>query len=446
MAGVVNIQQVMAEQRRVGRKSRHPSHSFHLRTRPYVLQPFMIAPVLPGETLQRGTFQVRAVTDPIKNPLIGWNLEHYWFYVKLRDLPHGSSVITDSELLGMLSNPSWSNDNIDDTAAHVASYHAGGADAINWTNHCLARVVQCYFRDAGDSLTFAAGTFTGTTLDGLPQAYHGQRTWLDSVVNYDAYGPSTDSSLTVGGDDSFTGTEIENLMRTHEMLKFNNLTDMDLEDWLQTFGFARKREKLHEPELIRYSKEWTYPANHIDPTDGSATSACSWAVRGSIDKTRFFPEWGFIIGVQVTRPKIYLSNQLGAVSGFMNDFKSWLPAILRDDPSTSLKAFADQAGPLAGLNLTDDDGYWVDMRDLLMYGDQFCNFALSATDAGLVALPTVGLEKRYVPEASMEALFVTADVDKVKSDGICNLHILGSPSDATDATPAGAGTINASIR
>jgi len=435
MSSVVNIAS-LATQSRMGRKMRSPSHSWHLRYRPYVLQPFMIAPVLPGETLERATFQTRTVSDPIKNPLIGYNNEHYWFYVKLRDLVD----ISAAEIVGLLTNPAWSNDNIDDTAAHVASYHAGGADAINWTNHCLARVVQTYFRDAADTLTFASGAFTGTTLDGLPQAYHGQRSWLDSVANYDTYAPATDATLTVGGDDSVTGTEIENLMRQHELLKFNNLTDLDLEDWLATFGVRRPREELREPELLRYSKEWTYPANAVDGS-GEINSVVSWAKRGSMDKKRFFKEWGFVIGVTVTRPKVYLSNQLGSVSSFMNNYLTWLPAILRDDPSTSLKAFADQAGPLAGLNLTDDDGYWVDMRDLFMYGDQFVNFALSATDAGLVALPTVGMEKRYVPEASMEALFVTADVDKIKEDGICNLHIAASPTTATDNTPGGSGTI-----
>jgi hypothetical protein len=45
-----------------------------------------IAPVLPGETMKNLLLQARVVSDPIKNPLIGWWCEFYFFYVKHRDL------------------------------------------------------------------------------------------------------------------------------------------------------------------------------------------------------------------------------------------------------------------------------------------------------------------------------------------------------------------------
>jgi len=37
---------------RQGRWMRRPQHSFSLKSRPWRLDPFMIAPVLPGETLK----------------------------------------------------------------------------------------------------------------------------------------------------------------------------------------------------------------------------------------------------------------------------------------------------------------------------------------------------------------------------------------------------------
>ena len=64
-----------------GRVPRRPTHTWQVRHRPYVLQPFCIHPVLPGETLKEMFFQARVVTDPIKNPIIGWWLDHWWFYV-----------------------------------------------------------------------------------------------------------------------------------------------------------------------------------------------------------------------------------------------------------------------------------------------------------------------------------------------------------------------------
>ena len=71
---------------RVGRKLRSPIHRFHLRHYPFQLQPFMLAPVIPGETMKNLLLQARVVTDPIKNGLIGWWQEYYFFYVKHRDL------------------------------------------------------------------------------------------------------------------------------------------------------------------------------------------------------------------------------------------------------------------------------------------------------------------------------------------------------------------------
>ena len=68
------------------RKTRRPTHPFQVRHLPFQIQPFMLAPVLPGETLEFGNLQSRCVVDPIKSPFVGWWLEHYVFYV-----PHLSS-------------------------------------------------------------------------------------------------------------------------------------------------------------------------------------------------------------------------------------------------------------------------------------------------------------------------------------------------------------------
>ena len=79
---------------------RRPAHPFFVRHRPFQIQPFMIAPVLPGETLKAANLQVRAVTDPLKNRLTGWWLEHYLFYV-----PH--QALTDvTTLEAMMLDPS----------------------------------------------------------------------------------------------------------------------------------------------------------------------------------------------------------------------------------------------------------------------------------------------------------------------------------------------------
>ena len=64
---------VVNELPQTGRVMRRPVHTFQLRQRPFAITPFMIAPVLPGETMKNLLLQSRAVTDPIKNPLVGWS-------------------------------------------------------------------------------------------------------------------------------------------------------------------------------------------------------------------------------------------------------------------------------------------------------------------------------------------------------------------------------------
>ena len=56
---------------RQGRVSRRPEHTFHVRYRPFQIQPVMIAPVLPGETMKQAQFQVRAVAD--RSVTLSWD-------------------------------------------------------------------------------------------------------------------------------------------------------------------------------------------------------------------------------------------------------------------------------------------------------------------------------------------------------------------------------------
>lgn len=74
---------------RSDRRARRPQHTFNIRWRPFQIQPFVLAPVLPGETLKNALIQAQIWSDPLgvamKNS--GWWLECFLFYVKHRDLP-----------------------------------------------------------------------------------------------------------------------------------------------------------------------------------------------------------------------------------------------------------------------------------------------------------------------------------------------------------------------
>lgn len=408
--------QVLNELTKVGRKSRRPEHTFALRTRPWQIQPFMCAPVWPGETMKNLLLQARVVTDPIKNPLIGWWNEYYFFYVKLRDL-EARDVLTN---MLVTNAPSTSLN----SGAKMATYHYGNAP--DYAQMCLERVTDAFFRDEDETaMQFA--------VDGLPVAQVSRQSWLDSVIlNSDVKDPGEQFP----GEPTTTLPPNMASFSDHyahwEAMRSMELTAVDFEDWLKTFGINVPKEETdpHEPELIRYIRKWQYPSNTVNPVDGSAASAVSWGIAERADKDRFFKEPGFIFGCQVTRPKIFMSKQKGSATAMLNDAFSWLPAVLQAEPYTSLKKFAAADGPLGG-NLGGND-YWVDIRDLAMYGDQFINFELDKTDAGLVALPTPTLQKKYVTSNDMNAMFKNDVVaNKIRTDGVVNMSILSRLEDTS---------------
>ncbi len=413
VAAVANMQEVKA----VGRATRKPSHEFHLRTRPFQIQPMYIAPVWPGETMKNLLLQARVIADPVKNPLIGWWNEFYFFYVKLSDLAEGDTfknmLVTNASTAGLTA------------AADLDTYHSAGG--INYTQKALDTITKWYFRDEDETVLQGA-------IDGLPLARTNSPGWMQSAK---------DATLPGESEHEFPG---ENTVVPAHMAAFSEhytqweamtslgYTTATFEDWLEAFGInvpKRENELKKAPELVRYVRQWAYPSART-AADGSPANAPQWSTAERADKDRFFKEPGFLFGVTIARPKVYFSKQTGSLSHFMNDAFSWLPATLEGEAYTSLKKFIGGAagvGPL-GVNMTND--YWVDMKDLALHGDQFVNFALTETDAGLVALPQANMNKRYPSAAMVDALFAfAAPQNKIRSDGIVTTSILTSKVETT---------------
>lgn len=415
--------QLVQEVSRQSRKLRRPQHTFQLRSKPWALQPFMIAPVVPGETMQNLLLQARVVSDPIRNPLIGWWSEYYFFYVKHRDLN-----IRD-DVQSMVLDPAYDINTAHPDTADPMFYHSGGA--INWAKHCLERVVEEYFRNEGE-------TWDGFTVDGMPAAGIAVQNWMDSLHS-DTEHVQHDVDVDLDADTNIMASEIEAAMRQWQLLREHGMTQMTYEDYLASYGVRPALQELHRPELIRYIREWTYPSNTIDPITGAPTSALSWSIAERADKARYFAEPGFIFGVYVARPKLYFSQQTGSAVVAMTDAWTWLPAMLSDQAEHSLRGYVAGAGPLGNAA----SAYWLDVRDLLMYGDQFINFSLTETDAGLVALPTTSLQKRYASETMADLLFkdestvepaYTATKLYVRQDGVVSLSIQSKVEDRSAST------------
>ncbi len=403
---------------------RRPQHTFHLQTLPYQIQPFLLAPVLPGETMRSLMFQSRAVTDPLIHPLVGWWKEYYFFYVKHRDL-----AIRDSAT-EMMINPSFDIDTIEAAAANVAMNHA--TTGVDWTSECLQRVVEEYFRGEGEDWdTWTISTGTGN----VPIASIGRDSVIDSL-QLTSIEDDVDIDLTDAGSEggvAVLASEIESALQQWQFARMNNLTDMTYEDYLKSYGIrGQAAEEPHKPELIRFIREWTYPTNTINPSDGAPSSACSWATAEKADKDRFFSEPGFIFGVTVSRPKIYMSRTTGSFADLMNNAMTWLPAVLENDVIAGRQVIAAATAPLNSLAEVV-----VDLRDLLLYGDQFLN--VPTTVPPVAQLPEDGsglLNNKYPSITDAKSVFVdSAGTDfLIREDGVVNLQIATRQMDQTPTT------------
>lgn len=401
------------------RTLRHPRHSFNIKAKPYAIQPFMIAPVLPGETMKNLLMQARVVSDPIKSPLVGWWLDYLYVYVKHRDLDERD------DLTEMMLDPNWTSagKGLTSGAASVPLYtYAGGMD---WVKLCLKKVVDDHFRNEGEAWNdFVLAD--GTPIAGLNQESYLNSFMLGSVQDAD------EVEIEVGGDDKIGASEIDKALQQWQLLRMHNLTDMTYEDYLRTFGVRSATVELHRTEIIRVIREWTYPTNHVDPATGAPTSAVSWSIQERADKDRYFKEPGFIFGVTVARPKVYLSGLKGAGVGMLEGALPWLPALLNEDTSISLREFEESKGP-APLVDGSHSSYWIDVRDLFIYGDQFVNHG-DAAFANTMALPRVNGNHRYVQEEMIANLFAGENL-MIKHDGIVSLSIAGRQVDTTPGTP-----------
>lgn len=310
--------------------------------------------------------------------------------------------------------------------ASTAFYHLGGS--INWAQLCLDRIVATYFRDEDETIT--------REVDGLPLQRHGVTNWTQSVIHD---GATADAGELFPGENPQLPDNLASEFQLHYdqwmAMRSMKLTEATFEDWLKTFGIRvpKSEDRSRRPELLRYFREWTYPSNTIDPTDGSPFSAVSWAVAERADKNRFFQHPGFLVGISCHRPKVYMGNLKGGGFFMLDQPLSWMPGFMSDAPYTSLRHYAADTGPLAGQHETDTD-YWVDMRDLFIHGDQFLNF-ISDANSSLITGPaeeTAGnWNTMYPVVADLDALFVSSGANKIKIDGRVDFTIKGTQRDTS---------------
>lgn len=414
---------------RSNRVTRRPQHRFNLKTKPYQIQPLMIAPVLPGESLTNIMLQAQSWSDPLAAGVlrnIGWWKEYYFFYVKHRDLPGWerdelSNQGIGSDLIDMIVN----NGNLNTHklgAIEQWSYTPKGG--VPFTKFALQRIVEEYFRDEGE-------TAAAFHIDNVPiaQIYgRGQNDWSMRLTLEGDY-EDRRVDLDVDNDGSITVDEVERAYIEWAAARDAGLMDMDYEDWIRTYGVKSTLPEIdrvdhHRPELLCHHREFSYPTNTVEPTTGVPATAVGWRTAQQFRKAWLFPEPGWIIGMTVARPKVYLQNQEGSVAPMMSTRDSWLPAVLNDQLNVSHLLIPEASGPLATISDTANSKYWIDLRDLLNYGDQFVNWT-PADAPPFVTLPSVTGQRRYASAADAMSFFTDTTNGRFLEDGVVSLAIKG---------------------
>lgn len=418
---------------RVGRR---PQHTFNLIWKPYQIQPFMIAPVLPGETLQNMMLQEQVWSDPLASGMknIGWWCQTDFFYVRHQDLAGWDTPTTGIayELADMfVSNGSMSG--FQDADGNAWTYAYPGA--VDYLLECTKRVVDEFYRDEGEN-------WDDQLLDTVPLAKirtKGQGDAFERLTLASAY---ADRSEPIPTD----WDQLPLSWQEWASLRDGGQIDMDYDDWMRTYGAHTERVETavqkHRPEHIAHLREFTYPTNTVEPTTGNPATAVGWRIANRLDKRIAFREPGWVVGYQVVRPKVYLGNQQGAIAGAMQTRATWLPPVLATQEDGTHLLFDDATGPLKGVMDAGNVDYWIDLRDLLNMGDQFVNYATPAS--GFTGVPSVDLpsatgQRRYASSAEIMALFSDTTNGRFRADGVVSLAIQGRQHQPNKSLVLGSG-------
>lgn len=397
------------------RITRSPRHTFLLGCRPFTIQPFMLARVGVGDTLTNLYMETRSVVRGLRSPIIGWKQEYLFYYVRATDLALDvfKNMFVDPENEALIPTTT-----LEDADGNIATYCAPGA--IDWTRRALEKVVDFWFRDEGETaFQFVDGA-------GLPLAQIRDGGWMDTLT------PASEMPEGADLSEATTIADLDRLMDAFAQLRALGIQLPSYEDWLRQQGVnIPKAEEGKPEELCRFS-EFTYPVNTIDNdadsgTAGQPLSAASWVFKKTLKDPKFFEHPGFIIGIQVTRPKTYFSGLAGSLAGFADRSWDWGLDYLRDMPETRLKEFAYGTGPIPWQ--ADGAGaYVVDMTDDMTHGDQFIshlNWGYTSdpldddSSKHMVALPGDDTyDWKYPPAAMLGNYFATG---LIETDGFVNL-------------------------
>ena len=116
-----------------------------------------------------------------------------------------------------------------------------------------------------------------------------------------------------------------------------------------------------------------------------------------------------------------------------------MPALLKDDPTSSLKKFSSGAtnSPINPATWAVD--HVLDIRDLYLYGESFFHAGNYQIDAPgslhrLATRAATHFGRMYPTAAAVDTMFhdrTPGTAVRIREDGVVNMHILGTQIDNT---------------
>lgn len=422
----MKIELVQGNAKKMGRSLRKPKHSFFITQAAWAMTPFMCHPVWPGETVKSLSYIAKMRSQAINtlHPIMGWWHEVFFYYVKHRDLK-SRDTLTQFHVEGVP---------LDDLISAPDPKHYYKGYGVNWAKLCMECIAQSDFRQKEEDVN-------SSLIDGYYGAPLNIKNWMDSLTLANTGDPDQGELLgqytTLDAD---VDPQYQERYDHWERMTAAGLTTATFDDYLKSFGVKTDRvvkEDLHVPELMKYQKVFAYPKwdTQVDAYSMIADVACS------MEKDMFIREPGFIVGFTVLRPKVYATRQTGAAIELMNTPETWLPAVLWDQPYTSLRVMDNSESPLEPM----DGVTWVDIRDIAVHGDQYLNFPpvlLEQLQNGYsvgVPIPQPNTNRRYPTQADADRMFTSRSVlgGHLDTDGLVSMQIASFIKDTTPGVAMG---------
>lgn len=208
--------------------------------------------------------------------------------------------------------------------------------------------------------------------------------------------------------------------------------DMDYEDWTRAMGGkvqARddEREDQHLPEELMGIREYTHMNNVVEPSTGVPAVAGGFRWKKGSRKMFRFNELGWLLGVVCFRPKMLLLNQQGLYAGMMQSRDNWFPPNMDPRSWQPHLLIDDATGPLKAVMDTGNVDYYVNLRDLFKYGEQFVNYAPAQASSPFATVPNASGGRFYPTSTDVMSVFTDTTNGRIRASGVLSCGIKTHP-------------------